>query len=130
MVKRIIIELSALIMFLLFTSQVCPTSIPILFSKSISQSIIIDDITLTSKDILDNKTGKKIAVEFYMQNNTEKPLRVSWNCKGAINTYIQSCKGTTDIPALTKIWVATVTPQEPDKSWEPGTLEFKWEQIN
>lgn len=84
-----------------------------------------EEVVLIPKDILD-KTGKRIAVEFYMQNNSEKAMRVTWSCKGAVNTHIQSCKGTTEIPSLSKIWVATVTQDDINKPWEPGTLAFEY----
>ncbi len=95
---------------------------PLLSNVCFSQD---NDVILIPKDILD-KSGKRIAVEFYMQNNTEKAVRVNWSCKGAVNTHIQSCKGTVDIPSLSKIWVATVSQDDFSKPWEPGSLSFEF----
>jgi hypothetical protein len=100
----------------------------VLNTESAYRLITIDDITYTFKDSYD-KTGKKYASEYFLQNNSGKFLRVRWSFSGGINANVQSIGSTVDIPAFTKVWIATVSPKDPSKSWDSGILQFEWEPV-
>ena len=128
MFKIIAIGLTAFIFMLMSNNTIGSFKSYLPYPGYVFGTIFVDDITGEFKYLYD-KTGKKYAGEYYLKNNTDKFLRVHWSIKNGVNINVQSGGDTKDVPPFTKVWIATIIPQDAEKSWDPGTLQFVCEPV-